>query len=60
MEAMTYVLDDRIWTREERDQIPDVHDGTRFRLAADVRGDESWTAAAPFAVTMTPGALFAT
>lgn len=57
MEAMTSVLDDRIWTR---DQLPDVHDGTRFRLAADVRGDESWTAAAPFAVTIAPGALFAT
>ena len=47
MEAMTVVQ-------------PDVHDGTRCRLAADVRGDESWTAAAPFAVTITPGALFAT
>lgn len=30
MEAMTYVLDDRTWTREERDQIPD--DGTRYEL----------------------------
>lgn len=47
MEAMTVVQ-------------PDVHDGTRCRLAADVRGDESWTAAAPFAVTITPGALVAT
>lgn len=59
IEAMTSVLDDRIWAREERDQPPDVHDGARFRLAADVRGDESWTAAAPF-VTITPVALFAT
>ncbi|MBP6995711.1 MAG: Uma2 family endonuclease [Phycicoccus sp.] len=30
MEAMTYVLDDREWTREERDALPD--DGSRYEL----------------------------
>ena len=30
MEAMTYVLDDRVWTREERDALPD--DGSRYEL----------------------------
>ena len=36
------------------------HDGTRFRLVADVCGDEDWTATVPFTVTITPGDLFAT
>lgn len=30
MEVMTYVLDDRVWTREERDGLPD--DGSRHEL----------------------------
>lgn len=30
MEAMTYVLDDRVWTREERDALP--ADGSRYEL----------------------------
>jgi Uma2 family endonuclease len=41
---------------EPRLEVFELRDGT-YALVADVSGDESWTAAAPYAVTVTPSAL---